>query len=116
MIRFVIVLSVPWMVLSIGCAPNVDVTKTSKGFVAPTNPNNVEIFHTKPDRKFRELGSVSTAGWKPRDTAKMHNALRSKAAPLGADAVIILDTGMNHVGYGVMEMWVTAVAIKFDPI
>lgn len=33
---------------------------------------------------------------------------------MGADAVIILETGMNHVGYGVMEMWATGVAIKFQ--
>jgi hypothetical protein len=96
-----------------GCAPNVDVTKTSKGFVSPTNPNNVEILHTKPDRKFTELGSLSTSGWAPRDTAKMHNALRAKGAPLGADAVIILQTGMTPIGYGQMQMWATGVAIKY---
>jgi hypothetical protein len=99
----------------VSCAPNVDVTKTSKGFNAQTDPNNVEVLMTKPDRKFVELGSVSTAGWSASDTAKMHNALRAKAAPLGADAVIIISSGLVPTGsFGGMKMWVNAVAIKYQ--
>lgn len=101
------------VVLLIGCAPNVDVTKTSKGFNTQTDPNNVDVLMTKPDKKFTELGAVSTAGWDPSDTAKMHNALRAKAAPLGADAVIIISSGLVPGGFGSMKMWVNAVAIKF---
>ena len=40
------------VVLLVGCSPNVDVTKTSKGFNAQTDPNNVEVLMTKPDKKF----------------------------------------------------------------
>lgn len=97
-----------------GCAPNVDITKTSKGFNAQTDPNNVDVLMTKPDKKFTELGAVSTAGWDPSDTAKMHNALRAKAAPLGADAVIIISSGLVPGGFGSMKMWVNAVAIKYQ--
>ena len=98
-----------------GCTPNVDVTKTSKGFVNQTDPNNVDVLMTKPDRKFTELGTVSSAGWKPAETAKMHNALRAKAAPLGADAVIIISSGQTPTGaFGGMEMWINAVAIKYQ--
>jgi hypothetical protein len=98
----------------VGCTPNVDVTKTSKGFHEATNPNNVEVLHTRPDRKFTELGSLSTSGWASSDTAKLHNALRAKAAPLGADALIILETGMTPDGWGKMQMWATGVAIKYQ--
>ena len=98
-----------------GCSPNVDVTKTSKGFNAQTDANNIEVLMTKPDRKFLELGSVSTARWNPSETAKMHNALRAKAAPLGADAVVIISSGLTPTGgFGSMQMWVNAVAIKFQ--
>src|SRR5581483_10013584 len=88
-----------------GCS-TVDVTKTSKGYVEPTNPNDVQILETKPDRPYEELGTVSTTGWSPSDTAKLHNALRDKAAPLGANAVIIVSSGMTPTGaFGSMQMW-----------
>lgn len=44
----------------------------------------------------------------------MHNALRAKAAPLGADAVIIISSGLVPTGlFHGMQMWVNAVAIKY---
>jgi len=96
-----------------GCS-TVDVTKTSKGYFAPTNPNDIEILQTKPDRPFTELGAISTTGWAPSDTAKLHNALRSKAAPLGANAVIITSSGMTPTGaFGSMQMWSNGVAIRY---
>jgi hypothetical protein len=101
----------------LGCLAScatVDVTKTSKGFAAPTNPNDVEILQTKPDRPFTELGSIATTGWSPSDTAKLHNALREKAAPLGANAVIIISSGMTPTGsFGAMKMWSNGVAIRY---
>ena len=89
-----------------GCAA-VDVTKTAKGYHAPTNPNEVQILFTKPDGAFEEVAAVTVTGFEPNQTAKMHNALRQKAAPVGADAVLILSSGVeqNH-------LWATAVAIK----
>ncbi len=96
-----------------GCAPNVDVTKTSKGFYQPTDPNDVEIIFTKPDRPFVELGSVTSNGWHPSDTAKLHNALRAKAAPLGASSVIVLNSGLTPDGWGGFTMWSTGVAIRY---
>lgn len=91
------------------CA-HVDVTKTAQGYHEPTNPDQVEILMTKPDRKFIELGTISTSQWSPRETAKMHNALRSKAAPLGAHAVILLNSGIDPEGY----LWSTGVAIRYQ--
>jgi len=91
-----------------GCA-NVDVTKTGKGYYPPTNPNEVEILMTVPTRPYVELASVTTTGHNMRAEAKMHNAIRVKAAPLGAHAVILKDQGI--VGHG--ERWAMGVAIRY---
>jgi hypothetical protein len=92
-----------------GCAV-VDVTKTAAGFYPPTNPNHVQILKTVPDRKYIELGTVSTTGFRLPETAKMHNAIRTKSAALGADAVILTEEGIlpNNT------KWATGVAIKFQ--
>jgi len=92
-----------------GCA-HVDVTKTAQGFHEPTRADDVEILMTKPDRKFIELGTISTSRWNARETAKMHNALRSKSAPLGANAVVLLNSGIDADGY----LWSTGVAIRYQ--
>jgi len=92
-----------------GCAV-VDVTKTAKGFYPPTKPDDVEILMTAPGRKYVELATISTNNWSPNATAKMHNALRAKAAPIGADAVILLNSGVNPEGY----LWSTGIAVKFQ--
>jgi hypothetical protein len=99
-----------------GCANTVDVTKTARGYVKPSDPNTIDILYTRPDRHYSELGAVSTYDWDPDDTAKLHNALRAKAAPLGADAVLILNTGMIPAGWGKTRMWVTGVAIKYNGV
>jgi hypothetical protein len=87
----------------------VDVTKTAKGFHAPTNPNDVEILMTKPDRSYEELGTIVAVKFSPSDTAKMHNAIRAKAAPLGASAVILTGVGIAQNGkqyaIGVAIVW-----------
>ena len=87
----------------------VDVTKTSKGVYPATDPNEVEILMTKPDKPYVELATVSTRNWNPGSTAKMHNALRAKAAPLGASAVILLNSGIDYNGY----LWSTGAAVRY---
>jgi len=94
-----------------GCQ-TVDVTKTAKGFHAPTKPDDVEILMTKPDRAYEELGSINAVGFQPSETAKMHNALRAKAAPLGANAVILTGTGMVNNGWGISQ-YAVGVAIAW---
>jgi hypothetical protein len=96
-----------------GCAV-VDVTKTAKGFYNPTNPNDVQILKTVPQQKYIELGTVAVSGFQVSETAKMHNAIRSKAAPLGANAVILTTDGMIPGAYGTVSMWATGVAIRFQ--
>jgi hypothetical protein len=95
-----------------GCAV-VDVTKTAAGFHAPTNPNTVQILKTLPDRKYIELGTITVTGFAPNATAKMHNAVRTKSAALGADAAILTEEGVLNSGWA-MEKWATGVAIKFQ--
>jgi hypothetical protein len=68
---------------------------------------------TRPDRRYSELGSLTATGYAPNETAKMHNALRSQAAPLGADAVVITASGQLNDGWSIKQ-WANAVAIKWQ--
>jgi hypothetical protein len=91
-----------------GCA-SVHVTKTGKGFFAPTNPDDVEILVLSPqNRHFDEIATVTSSNWDVQDTAKMHNSLRAKCAPMGANAVVLVNSGI----YG-EYFWVSGVAIRF---
>jgi hypothetical protein len=99
------------IMLVCGCA-SVTVTKTAKGYFPPTNPDDVEILITVPDRAkrdFVELGTVTTQKWSTADTAKMHNSLRAKCAPLGANAVILGSSGIDYNGY----YWASGVAVRY---
>ncbi len=91
-----------------GCA-SVTVTKTAKGYFEPTDPDEVEILVTVPVRGFEEIATVTTQRWSTKATAKMHNSLRAKCAPLGADAVILGSSGIDYNGY----YWASGVAIHY---
>lgn len=93
-----------------GCMPQVDITKTAKGYFDPTVADNVEVLMTVPTRKFVEIGTITAIKFYPNDQAKLHNALRAKAAPLGANAVILRDTGIDKNG----QYWATGVAIRYE--
>jgi hypothetical protein len=93
------------------CA-SVTVTKTAKGYFQPTDPDEVEILVTVPDRAARdfiELATVTTQKWSTNATAKMHNSLRAKCAPLGANAVVLGSSGIDYNGY----FWASGVAIRY---
>lgn len=94
--------------LLLGCQ-TVDVTKTAKGFYESTNANDIEIIFTKPTVSYTELASVSASKFDPSETATMHNAFRSKSAPLGANAVLLLNQGVDGNG----KLWATGVAIRY---
>jgi hypothetical protein len=104
-----IIPTVATIALLAGCAV-VDVTKTAQGYFPPTNPNTVMILKTIPPKKYVELGTVTVTRFRPTDTAKMHNAIRTKAAPLGADAVVLTEEGILPDA----TKWATGVAIKFQ--
>lgn len=95
----------------VGCS-SVDITKTSSGYYNPTNPNTIEILKTRPNRSYEELGTFTVTGFASTDTAKMHNAIRAKAATLGADAAIITEQGMLPA-FGGYQQWATGVAIRY---
>ena len=98
-----------FLLIACGCA-SVTVTKTAKGFFPPTDPDEVEILVTVPtDRGFIELATVTTQHWSTKKTAKMHNSLRAKCAPLGANAVILGSSGIDYDGY----YWASGVAIRY---
>jgi hypothetical protein len=67
---------------------------------------------TRPDKAYEELGTINATGFLPSETAKMHNALRAKAAPLGANAVVVTGSGMVNDGWGVKQ-YVMGVAIRW---
>lgn len=98
--------------LMTGCA-TVDVTKTAKGFFEPTRPDDVEILMSRPVRNFTELATVSTANWDPSETAKMHNAMRAKTAPLGAHAVVVTDSGIIVIRNS-PKLWCTGFALRYE--
>lgn len=112
MIRGLAFLVCPLLVsFTVGCA-TVDVTKTAKGYFEPTRPDDVEILMTVPQRRYQELATVSTANWNPNQTAKMHNALRAKSAPLGADAVVLNQSGIV-IKNNQPKMWSTGFALIY---
>jgi hypothetical protein len=97
------------LIIMICSCAKVTVTKTAKGFFPPTDADNVEVLVLEPKRDFTELATVVTQHWETRDTAKMHNSLRSKCSALGADAVILGASGIDHSGY----YWSSGVAIRY---
>ena len=95
----------------VSCA-SVDITKTGKGYFPPVNPASVEILKTRPERAYTEIGTMDVSGFSVKETAKMHNAIRSKAGPLGADAVIITDENVFSDGW-TMQKFASGVAIQY---
>lgn len=91
-----------------GCA-TVNVTKTAKGYFSATNPNEIEILTIVPQRSFIELATVTTQSWSTQATAKMHNSLRTKCASFGANAVILITSGIDPSGL----YWASGVAIRY---
>jgi hypothetical protein len=56
---------------------------------------------------------LTVTGFSPSDTAKMHNAIRAKSAPLGADAVIITDEGIYTDPWVGPAKYASGVAIAY---
>jgi hypothetical protein len=105
----------------------------------PTTPNHVKILRVQPPAPYQELGTIvvdgSTAPIPPPE--KFEDALRQKAADLGADAVVVVGDRVQPDGlvgdlapseyYRVGEYWtrsvetesgrqIVAVAIKYGSL
>lgn len=85
------------------CVGTVGIVKTGKGAYSPSSASEIEILKTKPEKAYEELGVVDATNFPVNGVAKMHNALRAKAAPLGANAVIITDEGLINNGWGIVR-------------
>ena len=97
-----------------GCG-TVEITKTAKGFYNPTDPNQVEILKTLPSRKYTELGIFTATGFMRSETAVMHNAIRAKAAALGANAAVLTEEGFAPTtSGGTPQKWANGVALKYQ--
>jgi len=94
--------------LLVGCAA-VDVTKTAKGFYDPTDANEIEIIKTTPSKPYEELVTITAVHFIATETAVMHNAIRTKVAPLGANAAILMQEGIDANGF----RWAMGVAIRY---
>ena len=71
------------------------------------------ILKTRPEQSYEELGVLTVTGFSTSDTAKMHNAIRAKSAPLGADAVIITDEGIYTDPWVGPAKYASGVAIAY---
>ena len=100
------------LVLLVGCASGIEVTKTAQGTFTPTNPDAVEILLTRPEKPYEELGTVTVKDYNTSYRAEMYNAIRVRVAPLGADAVILTNQGVRPIG-GAWLMWAYGVAIRY---
>lgn len=94
------------------CAGTVNVVKTGKGIYSPSAASEIEILKTHPVRAYDELATVDALNFPTNATAKMHNALRAKASPLGANAVLITDEGLINNGWGIVR-FCSGVAIRY---
>ena len=90
----------------------VDVVKTGKGVYNATSPSDVEILKTRPEKSYEELATVDAYSFPMNGTAKMHNALRAKTAPLGTNAVLITDEGLINTGMGATR-YASGVALRY---
>jgi hypothetical protein len=107
--RAQVLLAVLVFFASLSCAvERINVTKTTKAVYTPTDPTAVEILVNRPQRPFIELATVGATDVNVNDIAKMHDTLRAKAAPLGADAVVIMNQGIAG-----RYIWVTGVVIRY---
>ncbi len=98
--------------LLVGCGTGIEVTRTTQATYTPTNPDDVEILLTRPEKPYEELGKVTVKDYNTSYRAEMYAAIRLKVAPLGADAVIVTDQGVRPIG-GAWLMWAYGVAIRY---
>ena len=62
---------------------------------APVPENHVAILTNAPHRPSREIGIVSASGAQLASSEAVYNKLRASAAELGADAVIVTESGIH---------------------
>ena len=101
------ILALATVALMASCS-HVRVTKTGMGIYPATNPGTIEIRATVPqDRPYDEIAMLSGDLFGT-DTAAAYNQIRTKAAAVGADAVIL--TNQTPIGARTI---ISGAAIKY---
>lgn len=96
----------------IGCA-SIDVTKTSDQVYPPTDAKDVEFLRVTPYRAYEQLATFEVSGFDQSQTVTMHNAMRIRAATLGADAVILTSESVVPSSMGGHDLVGTGIAIRY---
>jgi hypothetical protein len=95
-----------------GCSSTTAV-RTSETKYRSTNWRDVQVLTVRPERSFEEIGSLNTSGWKQKETKALYEDLRKQAAKMGANAVLITESGVSGIKE---EQWLRAAAIRYsDP-
>jgi hypothetical protein len=101
----------------IGCGPtwtqsNVTLASPSKTPVVKTDASHIDISETEPKRAYTTIGDIEVSVHKTTlfdpNPSRQHvnNALREKAAELGADAVIFVrygEVGVSFSSWGTLD-------------
>ena len=79
------------LALLAGCATNNANQPGAQGG-STTNPNQIVLLFSKPEKPSIAVGTVSTLKVQPDRSETWESALRTQAAAVGADAIVV-DTG-----------------------
>lgn len=79
-----------------GCVTG-EATKTSSSSYAATNSSSVQLLFEKPSRRYEVIGHVSSEGANLSSKDANFRMLKTQAAKLGADAVLVQGAGVQEV-------------------
>lgn len=97
-------------VVSIAIAACSTVSVSSKRYLgvptfAPSSPDHVELLRTRPGRPHEKLGEVVLEPSGSPSVTDMERAMKTEAAKLGADAVVLVQDATRRVGTIVEGRW-----------
>ena len=76
-----------------GCASARSNRYTRAPQYPPTDPATIQIYHVEPDEPYERLGEIAYDGMAIASWSGAEKLLREKAAAMGADAVLVLQSG-----------------------
>jgi hypothetical protein len=95
-----------------GCS-NTTAVRTSETRYRSTKWQDVQVLTVRPERSFEEIGTLNTSGWKQKKTKALYEDLRKQAAKMGANAVLITESGVSGIKE---EQWLRAAAIRYTDL
>jgi hypothetical protein len=84
------------IVFALGACVTGEAIKTGSSY-APTTPDQVAVLFEKPTRPYEIIGQVTAEGARASSNQANITMLKTQAAKLGADAVIIQGAGVSQV-------------------